>query len=218
MDKMKKIILSLFFILVVTACQQAEVSVEPGNTFTPPATTTETLALASMPAAFPRSELSPYYGEPQPAKIIVNGETYDSEIGTTMWITEVHPDGSTAMVIGDAFAIITPIEPIITTSSFSLTLELPIPINPTELWYALFKVSEKELDAQDSTYGAFAWNPDYKTQTHQEQTYPPLLPKQQLTFSFEPGIYVFEVHAGWGGAKLHTELEADFGFLFEVQE
>ncbi len=202
----------------MTACQQAEVSVEPTNTFTPLAISTETPALTPAPTAFPTSELSPYYGEPQPAKVIVNGKTYDSEIGTIKWITEIQPDGSRAMVIGDAFAIITPTEPIVTTSNLLLTLKLPIPINPTELGYALFKVSQKELDSQDSTHGAFRWNPDYKTQAYQGQTDLPLLAEQQLTFSLEPGIYVLEVHAGWGGIPPHTELEADFGFLFKAQE
>jgi hypothetical protein len=41
---------------------------------------------------------------------------------------------------------------------------------------------------------------------------------QYLNFSLEPGIYVFEVHAAWGGKTPHTELEADYGFLLEVQE
>ncbi|HET7144184.1 MAG TPA: hypothetical protein VFI68_09215, partial [Anaerolineales bacterium] len=126
MDKIKKIILRLFFVLVVSACQQAEVSVEPINTFTPPTTTTETPSLTSAPTAFSTSELSPYYGEPQPAKVIVNGKTYDSRIGTTKWILKANSDGSHVTRIGDAFAIITPTEPIITKPSFSVTLELPI--------------------------------------------------------------------------------------------
>ncbi len=195
MYKTKINIPGLFIALVLSACQQAPTTPIP----TP-------------------DELAPYYGEPQPAKVIINSKIYDSEIGTTKWITEVQPDGSTAMVIGDAFAIITPTEPIITTSNLSLTLKLPIPINPTELWYALFKVSGQELDLQDSTHGAFRWNPDYKTQTYQEQTHPQLLAEQQLTFSLEPGFYVLEIHAGWGDTLPHTELEADFGFLLKVQE
>ena len=213
---MKKIILWLFFAFIVTACQQTEVSVEATNTLMPQITRTETSTTA--PRAFPTSELAPYYGGPQPAKIIVSGKTYYSEIGTTQWITEVQPDGTTAMMIGDAFAIITPTEPIITKTSFSFTLEFQIPINPTELWYILYKVSEQELDTRDSTHGAFRWNPDYKTQANIEHTDLPLLSKQQLKFSVEPGIYVFEVHTGWGGTPPHTELEADFGFLLEVHE
>lgn len=217
MNKMKKIILSLVIVLVVAACQQAEVSVEPTNTFTPPATTTETPQSTSTPTAFPTSELSPYYGGPQPAKVIINNEIYYSEIGTTRWI-KLDSEGRQYIEIGDAFAIITPIDPIITKPSFSLTLEFQIPINPTELWYILYKVSEQELASQDSTHGALAWNPDYKTQTYIDLTDLPLLREQQLAFSVEPGIYVFEVNAAWGGTKTHPELRADFGFLFEVQE
>jgi len=218
MNKMKKIIPSLFFASVMTACQQAGVSIEPTNTLTPQITSIATPILTAAPATFPANELSPYYGEPQPAKIIIDGKTYDSEIGTTRWITEVQPDGSTAMIIGDAFAIITPKEPVTVNGDLSLLLRLPIPINPTELWYIVYKVSEDELGSQDLTQDAFRWNPDYNTQMYIDNASALLSDAQYLNFSLEPGIYVFEVHAAWGGKPPHTELEADYGFLLEVQE
>jgi hypothetical protein len=216
MNKAKKIILKLLFVLVISACQQAEVPIESTSTATPPTTSTETPPPKSVSTALPAKELSAYYGEPQPAKIIVNGKTYDSEIGNTRWITEVFPDGSQAAVFEDAFAIITPMQPVIVEGDLSLLLRLPIPIDPTELRYIVYKVSEDELDSQDSTHGAFAWNPDYETQMYIEQASALLAHAQYLNFSLEPGIYVFEVHAGWG--DIHTELEADYGFLLEVHE
>ena len=211
---MNKIILSLFFVLVMTACQQAEVSAEPTSTFTSPAIDTETPA----PRTISASELSPYYGEPQPAKIIINGKTYDSEIGTTRWIMEALPDGSQVTAIGDAFAIITPKEPIVVNGDLSILLRLPIPIDPTELWYIVYKVSEDELVSQNLTQDVFRWNPDYNTQMYIDNASALLSDAQYLNFSLEPGIYVFEVHAAWGGKPPHTELEADYGFLLEVQE
>lgn len=164
---------------------------------------------------FPTSELSPYYGEPEPIQIIFDGKTYNSQIGTTSWILEIQPDGTTAVMIGDAFAINTPIEPIITKSSFSFTLKLPIPINPAELWYVVYKVSEEELKSKDKSHGIIAWNPDYTKQVHIQQTNLPLSSEQQLAFSLESGIFVLEVNAGWGD---RSELQADYGFLIEVQE
>lgn len=211
---MKKIIQSLFFILAVTACQQTEVSAEPTNTFTSSAIYTEPPASTKIPA----SEFSLYYGEPQPAKIIVNGETYNSQIGTTRWIKEVQPDGTTVTAIGDAFAIITPKESIAVNRDLSLVLELPIPIKPTELWYVVYRVSEDELRSQDLTQDVFRWNPDYETQMYIENASALLSVAQHLNFSLESGIYVFEVHAAWGGKPPHTELEADYGFLLAVQE
>lgn len=191
MDKMKKYILGLFIIFALAACQRK------------PAT----------PIPTP-DELSPYYGEPQPAKVIINGKTYDSEIGTIMWVTEVHPDGSQTMMTGDAFAIITPREPIVTKSSnFSFTLKLPIPINPTELWYGIFAVTEDEIKLQDPKEDIYRWYPNYE-----QQPSLPLLAEQQMDFSLDPGFYVLEVNAGWGGIPPHTVLQADFGFLFEVQD
>jgi len=216
---MKKIISSLLFILTLTACRQINMIATPTTTFLPTAILTTMPPSTPTLTAIPTSELARYYGPPQPAKIIINNKIYDSEIGTTMWITEVKPDGSVVGEIGDAFAIITPTEPIVTTSNLSLILKLPIPINPTELWYAIFKVSEKELNSQDTEQGVFRWHPDYEAQkTYQGQIHPLLMAEQQLNFSLEPGIYVFEVHAGWGGTPPHTELEADYGFLLEVQE
>lgn len=194
-NKMNKIVCFLVVALALVACQPTTVTAIP------------TIDV-----------LTPYYGTPQPVKAIVNGKEYESKIGTTQWIKEIQPGGIRVIEIGDAFAIITPTEPIVTTTNLSLTLKLPIPINPTELWYVIFKVSKNELDSQDSTHGSFRWNPDYKTQTYQEQTHTQLLTEQQLTFSLEPGIYVFEVHAGWGDTPPNTELEADYGFLIEVQD
>ena len=153
-----------------------------------------------------------------PAKIIVDGKTYNSEIGTTQWIREVQPDGIRVMEIGDAFAIITPKESIVVNGDLSIILELPISINPTELWYIVYKVSEEELSSQDFTQDVFRWNPDYEAQMYMENTVPLLSVAQHLNFSLESGIYVFEVHAAWGGKPPHTELEADYGFLLEVQE
>lgn len=212
----QRILFVTLSLILLSACKSNSEVIEPTSTFIPLPIITSTFTPAIT--AFPTSELSPYYGEPQPAQIIINDEIYNSKIGTTKWITEVFPDGTYKMTIGDAFAIITPTEPILTKPNPSFTLKFSIPINPTELWYIFYKVSEQELNSQDSTHGSFAWNPDYKTQTYIEQTNLPLLSEQQLTFSLEPGFYVFEVHPGWGGAPPHTELEADYGFLIEVQE
>jgi hypothetical protein len=139
-------------------------------------------------------------------------KTYDSEIGTTMWVY-IDSDGNQAMEIGEAFAIITPTKPIVTTSNLSLILKLPIPINPTELWYAIFEVTEDEINSQNPNESVYRWQPNYE-----QQPSLPLLVEQELTFSLDPGIYVLEVHASWGGTPPHTELEADYSFLFEVQK
>ena len=193
---MKKIVPSLFLTLILTACQQAAVVAEP--TFI--------------------SELSPYYGNPEPARILLDGETYNAEIGNFQWITEVYPDGTTTTLIGDAFAINTPKEPVIVNRDLAMVLELPIPIKPTELWYRVYKISQDELRVQDVTQDVFRWNPDSETQLYIENTVPLLSAAQHLNFSLELGIYVFQVHAAWGGKPPHTELEAEYGFLLDVQE
>jgi hypothetical protein len=211
---MKKIFLSLFIVLVMTSCQKAGASAVLTNIPEQQTPISET----HTPTALPVDELSSYYGKPQPAQIIINDQTYSSRIGTTKWITQAFPDGTTTTMIGDAFAIITPTQPVPVKSDLSMLLRLPIPINPTELWYILYKVSEEELESQDSTHGSFAWNPDHKTQMYIENYSVLLSDAQYLNFSLESGIYVFEVHASWGGKPPHTQLEADYGFLLQVQE
>jgi hypothetical protein len=210
---MKKIISSLLFILALTACRQINIIATPTATFLPTAILTTMPPSTPTLTAIPTSELAPYYGPPQPAKIIINNKIYDSEIGTTMWITEVKPDGSVVGEIGDAFAIITPKEPIVTVSNPSLVLKLPVQINPTELWYGIFAVTEDEINLQNPKEGVYRWHPNYE-----QQPSLPLLAEQELTFSLDPGTYVLEVHASWGGIPPHVELEADYGFLIEVQE
>ena len=116
------------------------------------------------------------------------------------------------MEIGDAFAVITPAQPIRATTPLTITLILPIPINPTDLWYRVFGVTDNDGSFDYSNQIA-RWNPP-----PQEQTFLSLLAQQKLTFSLTPGLYVLEVHAGWGGVKPWVELEADYGFLIEIQE
>jgi hypothetical protein len=163
----------------------------------------------------PENELAPYYGNPRPAKVVIDNNTYDSKIGTTKWI-KVTSNGRRYLEFADTFAIITPTQPILTTSNISLTLILPIPINPIQLWYTLFLVSEKEIDAQELEFGSFRWNAGNNMETYQGQTLLDLLPEQKIDISVDPGFYVLEVHAGWG--HTNAELEANYGFLFEVQE
>jgi hypothetical protein len=194
-NTMKNILLLSLFSLFFSGCQQAPF----------------------IPVATP-DELAPYYGIPQPATAIVNGTEYESKIGTTRWIRESFSDGTRVVEIGDAFAINTPTKPIVTTSNDTFILKLPIPINPTELWYAIYTVTEDEIDSQDSSQGVFRWNPDYETQTYQKQTHLSLLVEQELTLSLDSGFYVFEVNAGWGGTPSHSDLKADYGFLIKIQK
>jgi hypothetical protein len=209
---MKKNVSILLFFLILTACQQANITAVPTTTPIPVVVSTPTMTLMPTLTVVPTSELVPYYGMPQPVVAIVNGKTYESEIGTTMW-AYFDSNGNQYIEVGDAFAIITPKKPIVTASKLLLTLELPIPINPTELWYAIFAVTNDEINSQDPKEDVYRWHPDYE-----QQPSLPLLAEQELTFSLDPGTYVLEVHVGWGGKPPHTELEADYGFLIEVQE
>ena len=186
---MKKIVLLLLFALAFSGCQQMAATATPTH-----------------------DALAPYYGTPEPATVIVNGKSYKSGIGTTKWIY-IDAVGSEVMAIGDAFAIITPVLPIVITSPFSLTLELPIPLSPTEIAYSLIPVTDKDR-AQEPSKQTASWNP----LSYPEPIFPPLMYQQELTFSADPGLYVLDVLAGWGGTKPHVRLRADYGFLIEIQE
>jgi len=218
MNRINKRIPSLLLILVVTACQQQMAIVATPTSTVVPATLTMTPTFTPTVAIAPTSVFVPYYGEPQPARIIVNGETHNSGIGTTQWITDVQPDGTTAILIADAFAVITPREPIVAKRDFAFILELPIPITPVQLRYLVYKLTKEDIDSQDPAEDVFRWNPDDQTQTYIENFSPLLSASQHLSFSLEPGLYVLSVFAAWGGEFPETELEANYGFLLEVEE
>lgn len=184
---MKKIIQFLFLTLTLSGCQQTTVTATPTI-----------------------DEFAPYYGQPQPAQVVVNGATYDSGVGNTTWVY-IDSEGNPVGELGDAGAVITPTKPILAKSLLSFTLRLPIPINPTDLWCRLFNVTDKSIYPE--------WQVGRWTYLKNQVEIPPteLLYEQALTVSLPPGTYVLQVHATWEGSPI-TDLEADYGFLFEVQE
>lgn len=129
-----------------------------------------------------------------------------------MWIY-IDSSGDQYLQIGDAFAIITPIQPIVVTSPCSAILELPIPMSPTTLSYRLISVTEKDGIVENNNQ-IRRWNPT----SNPESILPPLEYQQELTFSPTPGNYVLDIIAGWGGTEPHVRLQANYGFFIEVQE
>ena len=184
---MKKIFPCLLLVLASSACRQ--------------------IAVPALPTA---DTFAPYHGTPQPASLIVNGEEFNSKVGTSTW-TYIDSDGNLVEEHGDAFAILTPTEPILARSPFAFTLILPVPANPVILVCRLFDVTDQV--GQPAWYTG-RW--DYLQNPLEIQTQ--LRYEQDLTIPLTSGAYVLEVYAGWGRIGQHTELEVDYGFLIEIQE
>jgi len=117
------------------------------------------------------------------------------------------PDGTTGEVIGDAFAVITAAEPIVTTSPFTAILVLPIPVPPARLIYDLAPVSEDNKQP-GSTAEYSRWQPQPEAQ------FPlPLLSRQAFNVATAPGLYVLSLFVEW--EQLGS---ANHGFLIQIKK
>ncbi len=159
-----------------------------------------------LPAATPSAtpDVADYYGRPTPATLLIDGQSQAAGIGTSTWVASKSGDQGVT-VHGDAFGIVTPREPLIVSSPFSATLQLPIPITPTELACSVLPVSASEQRAPAA--GATAiWNVYYQPNRSQ-----PWDAGQAVTLTLQPGTYVLAVSATW--AELGR---VEYGFLLMV--
>jgi len=174
----------VFFLLTLSACQ---------------------LPMTGSPSATPTADLSAYYGEPKAAVLIINGQQQRAGVGTSTWITSKSGDG-VSMSHGDAFAMVTPNQALVTKSPFTATLESPVPAAPSRLSYSL--VATTHLEKQEHPeVGTIAWTPSQPAENPL-----PLEPRQDIALDLSPGGYVLVVFAEW--ADLGS---VEYGFWIEVQ-
>jgi len=162
--------------------------------------------LVGLSACKKPGDLTQYYGSPEPATLTIEGRAYESAIGTTSWRV-IMPDGRTGEVIGDAFAIITPAEPITAASPFTVKLELPLPFPPARLIYDLTAFAEDGKEP-GSTADISRWQPQAA-----EQFSLPLLSRQELTLAPASGLYVLHIFVEWEDLGY-----VSCGFLLKVEE
>jgi len=79
------------------------------------------LPVTGSPSATPTADLSAYYGEPKAAVLIINGQQQRAGVGTSTWITSKSGD-EVSMSHGDAFAMVTPDQALVTKSPFTAPL------------------------------------------------------------------------------------------------
>jgi len=154
----------------------------------------------------PSQDLSAFYGNSPPAAILIVGEQEQvAAVGTSTWTLEKKGQEQTS-VHGDAFALLTPSEPLPVPASFTAVLRLPITASPSTLWYALKPITDTiiRMSGQETTSWQVAFG--------QPGTSLDLKPEQEISLSLQPGQYLLEVYASW--ADLGT---ADYGFFLEVQ-
>jgi hypothetical protein len=155
----------------------------------------------------PSQDLSVFYGNRPPAAILIAGEQEQvAAVGTSTWTLEKKGQEQTS-VHGDAFALVTPAEPLSVPASFTATLRLPIPIAPSILWYALKPVTDN-INRTTSSPDMTSWQVAFE----QPGTSLELKPEQEISLSMQPGQYLLEIYAEW------PELgSADYGFFLEVE-
>ena len=166
------------------------------------------ISIACAPSATPTSDLSAYYGEPKAAVLTINGQRQRAGVGTSTWIISKSGD-EVGMSHGDAFAMITPDQALATKSPFTVTLELPIPIAPSQLYYHIIATAHLEKE-EHPQFGTIAWTP-YRPADPAET--PLLLEQQQdIPLDLSPGGYVLVVFAEWADLG-----NVEYGFWIDVQ-
>lgn len=140
-------------------------------------------------------------GEP-PAAILKIGENEQvSGIGSYCWPTESEGVGLCA----DAIGIPTSPDPILVESPFTARFTIPFSTPPDTMVLAI-----TQLEAEDRTDsevgGMYWWSPDPADQINKH-----LSPPHVIELSLDPGLYLFNVFAGWQEFG-----DVSYGFLVEV--
>ncbi len=179
----------LVLVGLVAGCTPASIPTTPG-------------ALTS-----PTPDPSSYYGDkPLAATLVAGGRQQTAGVGTFFWTVEKKGESSKTLH-ADAFALVTPGEPLTVTSPITGTLLLPIPIAPSTLWYRVTPATQ-DLDRGVSDGGSIRW----QAGNGQPGTSLVLESRVEIPLSLEQGKYLLEVYAAWPDLG-----SVDYGFYLEIQ-
>ena len=141
---------------------------------------------------------------PPPASLMINGNEQVSGIGSYCW------DEGLKGVCADMVGIITPKEPLPTSSPFTAHLVLPLKEPPEELHFNVIRVTDDE-EIKSLTNNSRVWHIREKMQ---KGNYYNLTPEREseINLSLLPGIYVLEAYPRW-----NEKGSVAYGFLVNVK-
>ena len=166
------------------------------------------LSIACAPSGTPTADLSAYYGEPKAAVLTINGQQQKAGVGTSTWIISKSGD-EIGMSHGDAFAMITPDQALVTKSPFTATLSLSIPVAPSQLYYHILATTHLEKYEYPQS-GRISWTPSRPADPVENPL--PLQQQQDIALDLSPGGYVLVVFVEWADLG-----DVEYGFWIEVQ-
>ncbi len=150
--------------------------------------------------------LTPYYGHPAPAVLLVDGQEQTSGVGTYFWHLEAN-----AIVHADAFAVVAPTRPLTVTVPFTATLILPVPLPPLTLQAAFYPVTHADRWRYQKGFSTLLeyehWDPSPRAAQQLPREF-----RQDLYFvDFPESLYIYDVRAEWAGLG-----SVNYGFLLYI--
>ena len=173
----------------------------PAVTSAPVLTTPLTDSTHGAPA--PGGE-SPHV-EPPPAILEIDGREQVSGIGSYCW-PQLTGEQSDVIVCADAFAVITPEEPLVVSSPLTARFRLAMEEEPDRLFLQIAPASPED----ELTKGNEGWRAWQGGQGESREL--ALLREPQTELDLAPGLYVLDLQAGWDERG-----DVSYGFLVRVQ-
>jgi hypothetical protein len=179
------------------ASARLDPTLAPRPLFTPPG--------GEKTASARGSEGESLHVEPPPASLKIAGQEQVSGIGNYCWPQQTG-EQTDVIVCSDAFAVITPEQPLIVSSPAMARFRLALEENPDRLSLQVALVSPED-ELQIVGEGWRAWPGGQG-----ERRLPPLLREPPVELDLAPGLYVLDLQAGWDEWG-----DVSYGFLVEVQ-
>jgi hypothetical protein len=146
-----------------------------------------------------------YLGERPPSALLrIGKQIQEAGYGSITWPKDYH-NGVLAIITRDAIGPSTSDQPLVVNAPFTATLQLPVHIPPTRLWYWLQPGSKEHHRPDNHT---IIW--EYQRRPQHSLT---LKQEQDIVFIVEPGDYVLVVDAEWQGLG-----SVDYGFFIRVAD
>lgn len=143
--------------------------------------------------------------DPPPALLEIDGNNQSAGIGDFCWIV----DNETYSICSDTFSIITPSEPLLTSSPFTAHLRLTLQESPKELEFSTIRVSDDYALLNETVNDFRAW--DYSLRGI--KIHVPFERESDINLSLEPGLYVFELFVEW-----EEKGQVRYGFLVQIND
>ena len=142
---------------------------------------------------------------PPPVILEISGNEQTSGIGDNCWKVE----NETFSACADGPGIITPTEPLFTSSPFTALLRLPLQESPEELYLRTFRVRDDE-ELKEYGQGVRVWRPKGNVYNMYKR---PFEREPEFNLSLPPGLYVLNVFVKW-----ESKGDVSYGFLVQVND